>query len=105
MPSTNDSAQSEGGLIAALHAPGPTREHADKLMLLGQFVGSWNLQWTGTGPDGRTATMTGGSPSSPAAPTRSPCVLSPRPPGHVLNSRPGWSVPGAIIRSTWPGRP
>jgi hypothetical protein len=49
----------ETGLMAALHAAGPAGEHADKLMLFGRFVGSWHLDWTGTGPDGRPATMSG----------------------------------------------
>lgn len=47
------------GLIAALHATGPAGEYADKLMLFGRFVGSWNLEWTGTGTNGQPATMTG----------------------------------------------
>ncbi len=38
------------GLIAALHVDGPTGEHADKLMLFGRFVGSWNVQWIGGNP-------------------------------------------------------
>ena len=28
-------------------------------MLFGRFVGSWDLEWTGTGADGRPAMMTG----------------------------------------------
>jgi hypothetical protein len=48
-----------GGLAEALHVAGPYPEHADKLMLFGRFVGSWSLQWSGTGADGRPATMTG----------------------------------------------
>lgn len=47
------------GLAEALHAAGPANEHAEKLMLFGQFIGSWNLAWSGTGHDGQPATMTG----------------------------------------------
>jgi len=47
------------GLIGALHVEGPATEHADELMLFGQFVGSWELEWTGTGPDGQPAAMAG----------------------------------------------
>jgi hypothetical protein len=43
------------GLITALHVDGPTGEHAEKLMLFGRFVGSWDLQWTG-GSTAGTAT-------------------------------------------------
>jgi hypothetical protein len=45
--------------MQALPAGGPAPEHADKLMLFGQFVGSWRLYWTGTGADGQPVTMTG----------------------------------------------
>ncbi len=48
-----------GGLIDALHVPDPAPDLADKLMLFGQFVGSWDLQWHGTDPDGNPATMRG----------------------------------------------
>lgn len=48
-----------GGLIEALHVVGPSEEYADKLMLFGQFIGSWDLQWIGTGTDGRPAEITG----------------------------------------------
>jgi hypothetical protein len=47
------------GLIEALHVAGPAAEHADKLMLFGRFVGSWDLQWAGKGPDGQPARMDG----------------------------------------------
>lgn len=47
------------GLIEALHVTGPAAEHADELMLFGQFVGSWWLEWSGTGPDRRPAGMSG----------------------------------------------
>jgi hypothetical protein len=48
-----------GGLPQALHAAGPDRENADRLQMFGRFVGSWQLEWSGTGPDGRPARMTG----------------------------------------------
>jgi hypothetical protein len=47
------------GLIEALHVTGPVGEHVDELMLFGQFVGSWALQWSGTDAEGRPAAMTG----------------------------------------------
>ena len=50
---------SGSGLPEALHADGPAGEHAEELMLFGRFVGSWNLEWTGTGADGRPAAMPG----------------------------------------------
>jgi hypothetical protein len=56
---TNDTTRADNGLIEALHDGGPAAEHADRLMLFGRFVGSWNLAWTGAGTDGRPATMTG----------------------------------------------
>lgn len=33
-------------MLEALSAPGPAPEHADKLSLFGQFVGSWDLEVT-----------------------------------------------------------
>jgi hypothetical protein len=47
------------GLVEALHVSGPAGEHAHKLMLFGRFVGSWHLQWSGSGPDGEPAAMAG----------------------------------------------
>ena len=49
----------DNGFIDALHVSGPAGEHAGKLMLFGQFVGSWDLEWAGTGASGETATATG----------------------------------------------
>jgi hypothetical protein len=46
-------------LAAALHAAGPAGEHAEHLMTFGQFVGAWDLAWTGRDADGEPATMTG----------------------------------------------
>jgi hypothetical protein len=51
--------QHDNGLIEALHAPAPAGPQADKLRLFGQFVGSWTLEWAGTGTDGLPAEMTG----------------------------------------------
>ena len=39
-------------MIDVLAAPGPLPEHADKLMLFGQFVGSWAIEGTFLNPDG-----------------------------------------------------
>jgi hypothetical protein len=47
------------GLPEALHVPGPDPRLADRLALFGQFVGSWALDWTGTGPDGEPVHATG----------------------------------------------
>jgi hypothetical protein len=46
-------------LIAALHRTGPTGPHADRLMLFGQFVGSWDIAWSGLDADGGTGQMQG----------------------------------------------
>ena len=72
------------GLVRALHVTGPAAEHADRLMLFGRFVGSWRLRWSGTGADGRPATMTGEL--------------------HV-----GWVLGGRAVQDVWivpgPGQP
>jgi|SRR6516164_3687818 hypothetical protein len=59
MTSEVDPPRQDAGLIEALHATGPAGEHADKLMLFGRFVGSWHLEWTGIGPGGQPAAMSG----------------------------------------------
>jgi hypothetical protein len=41
-------------LADALLADGPNREHAEALMLFGQFVGEWELDWTAYDWDGET---------------------------------------------------
>ena len=46
-------------LAAALHAAGPDPGYAEQLNLFGRFVGAWDIDWHGTGQDGRPATMTG----------------------------------------------
>jgi hypothetical protein len=67
--------------IEALHVSGPAAEHAGRLMLFGQFVGSWDLEWTGTGADGEPATAAGEL--------------------HF-----GWVLGGRAVQDTWivPGR-
>jgi hypothetical protein len=47
------------GLVAALHADGPTADLADELMLFGRFVGSWDVAWTGVDETGQPARLTG----------------------------------------------
>jgi hypothetical protein len=37
----------------ALAADGPAPEHADELMLYGQFVGDWEFDWTGYDDEGQ----------------------------------------------------
>jgi hypothetical protein len=56
---STERAVSASGLVDALHVAGPAAEHADKLMLFGRFVGSWNLEWSGIGLDGQPASMLG----------------------------------------------
>ena len=46
-------------LADALHADGPGGGSAGKLRLFGRFIGSWDLRWSGTGPDGQPATTRG----------------------------------------------
>jgi len=47
------------GLAEALHVPTPAADHAERLQLFGQFIGSWQITWSGTGTDGNPARMTG----------------------------------------------
>ncbi|GAA2701726.1 hypothetical protein [Nonomuraea recticatena] len=47
------------GLVGALHVPGPADDYADKLMLFGQFIGSWDVEWSGTDLNGRPAQAKG----------------------------------------------
>jgi len=42
---TSTTTEPGSGFIAALHVDGPTGEHADKLMLFGRFVGTWDVHW------------------------------------------------------------
>ena len=46
-------------MLDALAADGPHPDHADKLMLFGQFVGSWDFDGFYTTPDGSQVEMTG----------------------------------------------
>lgn len=47
------------GLAQALHVPVPAPELADRLRLFGQFIGSWDLAWSGQDADGQPARATG----------------------------------------------
>jgi uncharacterized protein YciI len=38
-------------LAEALHVPGPSGPHAERLMLFGRFVGSWTLEWSAPGAE------------------------------------------------------
>jgi hypothetical protein len=40
-------------LADALVADGPNPEHAEAMMLFGQFVGEWDFDWTGYSEDGK----------------------------------------------------
>jgi hypothetical protein len=55
-PPANGSSQTMLDLLAA---PGPAPEWAEKLQLFGQFVGSWDADWTGYNEDGSTQTVVG----------------------------------------------
>jgi hypothetical protein len=47
------------GLAEALHVAGPAGPNARELMLFGQFVGSWDIAWSGLDADGRARTARG----------------------------------------------
>ena len=69
------------GLVGALHVAGPAGEHAEKLMMFGRFVGSWDLEWTGHRPNGTRATMNGRAALRLGARRQSG-------PGHLDRARP-----------------
>jgi hypothetical protein len=46
-------------MLESLAASGPHPEHREDLMLFGQFIGSWDFDWTGYQPDGTTITARG----------------------------------------------
>jgi hypothetical protein len=46
-------------LFNLIAAPGPFAEHANKLMLFGQLVGSWEIESTWYTPDGKSRKGTG----------------------------------------------
>ena len=47
------------GLVEALHVAGPAGPDAERLRLFGQFIGSWEIAWTGLDAEGRTETARG----------------------------------------------
>jgi hypothetical protein len=47
------------GLAQALHVLGPAGPHAAQLQLFGQFIGSWDIEWSGLDAGGRTQTARG----------------------------------------------
>ena len=49
----------DDGLVEALHATGPAGPDADQLQLFGQFIGSWDIVWSGLDAAGRTHTARG----------------------------------------------
>ncbi|HKR98744.1 MAG TPA: hypothetical protein VJU79_04440, partial [Candidatus Dormibacteraeota bacterium] len=51
--------QSVATMQEALAAAGPHPDHIGHLMLFGQFVGAWDLDWTGWESDGSTRTAVG----------------------------------------------
>jgi len=46
-------------LAAVLHAAAAHPGQAEQLDLFGRFAGAWDIDWHGTGQDGKPATMTG----------------------------------------------
>jgi hypothetical protein len=54
-----DATRPDNGFIEALHVSGPAGEHVGKPMLFGQFVGSRDLEWAGTGASGKPAAAIG----------------------------------------------
>jgi hypothetical protein len=57
--SSSEMRSTNSGFVEALHVAGPTEERADKLMLFGQFVGSWELECTRIDSNGRKVHMVG----------------------------------------------
>ncbi len=47
------------GLVEALHVEGPGGANAEQLQLFGQFIGSWDIAWSGLAPDGSKRTARG----------------------------------------------
>jgi hypothetical protein len=68
-------------LVEVLHAAGPAGPTAGQLSLFGQFVGSWDIAWTGLADGGQTVTARGEL--------------------HV-----GWVLGGRAVQDVWivPGR-
>jgi hypothetical protein len=56
MTSTPSANAQAGSGPAALAADGPAADRADKLMLFGQFVGDWDVEFTVHNPDGTRQT-------------------------------------------------
>jgi hypothetical protein len=50
---------SADGLVEALHVTGPAGPNAEQLHLFGQFIGSWDIAWSGVDAAGNTATARG----------------------------------------------
>ena len=50
---------SDDGFIEALHTAGPAGPNAEQLQLFGQFIGSWDIDWSGLDADGRRHTARG----------------------------------------------
>src|SRR4029079_10789996 len=53
MPMSGDS------LAEALHATGPAGPNAEQLRLFGQFIGCWDIAWSGVDTEGRRRTARG----------------------------------------------
>ena len=49
----------QSSMLDLLAAPGPAPDRAEKMQLFGQFVGSWDFDWTGHSEDGSTQTAVG----------------------------------------------
>jgi hypothetical protein len=68
-------------LVEALHVDGPAGPDAEQLQLFGQFIGSWDIAWSGLAADGSTVAARGEL--------------------HF-----GWVLGGRAVQDTWivPGR-
>ena len=49
----------DDGLVEALHVTGPAGPDAEQLQLFGQFIGSWDIAWSGLDAEGQTHTARG----------------------------------------------
>jgi hypothetical protein len=69
MPVTAD------GLVEALHVSGPVGPNAEQLELFGQFIGSWDVAWSGL--DAALALHRQHAPFRSRGAARSPAIAAP----------------------------
>ena len=68
----------DDGLVEALHATGPAGPDADQLQLFGQFIGSWDIVWSGLDAAGGRTPLAA-SCTSAGYSVAAPCRTSDRP--------------------------